>query len=130
MLIYNFLLFSHHDFDSVMFKIQILVVQKFNQNVVMGSLPLNLKQTYQSSSIWPHSLFFSKVCPKQNILQIVIITLLCRSKNVPNLIILMSLHLLPSQICNHCLLICSLGAFFVWNVDFLWSLLLGRLLLV
>jgi hypothetical protein len=30
MFIYNFSLFSHHDFDLVMFKIQFLVVQKFN----------------------------------------------------------------------------------------------------
>ncbi len=47
---------------------------------MVGNLPLNLKQTYQSNSICPSSLFLSKTCPKQNIFQIVIITLLCMSK--------------------------------------------------
>jgi hypothetical protein len=97
---------------------------------MMGSLPFNLKQTYQTSSICPCSLLFSRACLKQNILCIVIITLLCRSKNVLNLIILVSLHLLPSQICNHCLLISFLTTLIVWNVNFLWNLLLGRLLLL
>jgi hypothetical protein len=66
----------------------------------------------------------------QNILHIVIIILLYRSKNVLNLIILVSLHLLPSQICNHCLLIFFFVALIVWNVNFLWNLLLGRLFLL
>jgi len=49
MFVYNFLLFSQHDFDSIMFRIQLLVVQKYNQNVMKRSFPLNLKQTYQPS---------------------------------------------------------------------------------
>jgi hypothetical protein len=96
MSIYNSLLFSHHNFDFVMPRIQFLIVQKFNQNVVTRNLPFNLKQTYQSNFVHPCSLLLSKACPKQNILQIIIITLFCRNKNVPNLIILVSLHLLPS----------------------------------
>jgi hypothetical protein len=101
MFAYNFLLFPQHNLDLVMFKIQLLVVHKFNQNVVVGNLPFNLKQTYQSSYVCLGFLFLSRACPKQNILKIIIITLLYRSKNIPNLNILVSLHLLPRQICNH-----------------------------
>jgi hypothetical protein len=97
MFVYNYL-FPQHDLDFLMLKIQLLVVQKFNQNVVTRSFTLNLKHTYQSSSICPRSLFLPKACLKQNILQIAIITLFCRSKNVLNLIILVNLHLLPVQI--------------------------------
>jgi len=43
MFVYNFLFFPQHDLDIVMFQIQILVIQKFNENVVIGSLPLNFK---------------------------------------------------------------------------------------
>ncbi len=67
MFVYNYLLFPQHNLDFVMFKIQLLVVQKFNQNVVVGSLPLNLKQTYQSNFVCLGSLFLSRACPKQNI---------------------------------------------------------------
>ncbi len=130
MFVYNSLFFSHHDFDYVMFRIQFVVVQKFNQNVVTRSLPFNLKQTYQTNYVCPCFLLLSRACLKQNIRQIVIITLLYKIKNVPNLIILVSMHLLPSQICNHYLLISSLDALLVWNVDFLWNLLLSKLLLL
>ncbi len=49
---------------------------------------------------------------------------------VPNLIILMNLHLLPSQIRNHYLLISSFATLLIWNVDFRWNLLMGRFLLL
>ncbi len=95
MFVYNFVFLSHHDFYFITFRTQFPVVQKFNQNVVTRRLPFNLKQTYQTSSIRPCSLLLSRACPKQNILQNIIITLLYRSKNVLNLIILVSMHLLP-----------------------------------
>jgi hypothetical protein len=68
MFVYNSLLFSQHDFDSIMFRIQLPIAQKFNQNVMMGNLPLNLKQTYQTSFVRPSSLFLFRAYPKQNIL--------------------------------------------------------------
>jgi hypothetical protein len=43
MFIYNFMFFPQHDLDFVMFRIQLLVIQKFNQNVVTWSFPFNLK---------------------------------------------------------------------------------------
>jgi hypothetical protein len=101
-----------------MLKIQLPIVQKFNKNVMARSLPLNFKQTHQSSFICLGFLFFSKACPNQNILQNTIITLLCRNKNIPNLIILVNKRL-PTQNCSHYLLICSLHVLHVGNVDFL-----------
>jgi hypothetical protein len=41
-----------------MFKIQLPTIQKFNENVMARSFPLNLKQTYQSNFVCP-SFFFS-----------------------------------------------------------------------
>ncbi len=58
MFVYNSLLFPQHDLDSVMFKIQLPTIQKFNENVMARSFPLNLKQTYQSNFVCP-SFFFS-----------------------------------------------------------------------
>ncbi len=68
MSIYNSLLFSHHDFDFIMFKIQFPIVQKFNQNIVMGSPPFNLKQAYQTTFVCPHSFLLSRAYPKENII--------------------------------------------------------------
>ncbi len=76
------------------------------------------------------SFFLSRTCPKQNIFKIVIVTMFCRSKNISNLIIPISLHLPPMQISNHCLLINSLCALLVGNVNFLWNLILDMLSLM
>ncbi len=84
------------------------------------NLPFNFKQTHQTSYVRPCFLLLSKACLKKNIPHIVIITLLCKSKNVINLIVLVNLHLLPSQICSHCLLNFFLVTFLVWNVNFSW----------
>ncbi len=90
------------------------------------NLPFNLKQTYQTSSIGAYSLLLSRICPKQNILQIVIITIFCKSKNVPNFIILLSLNLLPSHISSQCLLSYFLTMLLIWNVDLFYSMFLYR----
>ncbi len=74
--------------------------------------------------------FFSKACPKQNVPQIAIITLLYWSKEIPKLIILISTHFFPTQICNHYLQTCSLYALLIGNMNFLWNLLLSVLLLM
>jgi hypothetical protein len=66
MFVYNFLFFSQHDFDYVMSRIQLPVVQKFSQNVVTRSLPLNLKQNYQSNFVRPWSSSYLKIV--QNII--------------------------------------------------------------
>ncbi len=47
MFIYYSLFLPQHNFDSIMFRIQLLVVHKFNQNVVAKCLPLNLKHAYK-----------------------------------------------------------------------------------
>ncbi len=59
------------------------------------SFPFNFKQTYQSSSICPFSLLFSRTCLEYNVFQIVIMNPLCRSKNIPNPIILLNLDFFP-----------------------------------
>jgi hypothetical protein len=118
MLIYYSVFLPQHNFNSTMFKIQLLVIQKFDQNVVARCLPLNLKHTYQSSFVCPCFLFLFKASPKQNVLQIAIVTLLCWNKGILNLIILMSTHFLPTHICSHCLLTCSLCALLVGNMNF------------
>jgi hypothetical protein len=63
----------------------------------MKCFQLNLKQAYLSNFVCPSFFFLSKACPKQNVLQIAIVTLLYWNKNIPNLIILMSMHFLPTQ---------------------------------
>jgi hypothetical protein len=63
-------------------------------------------------------IFLSRACLKQNVIQIVVITLLCWSKDLFNLIILMRMHFLPMQIYRHCLLICSLHAFLIRNMNY------------
>ncbi len=70
-------------------------------------------------------LFLSKACLKKNVIQIAVITLLCWSKDLFNLIILMSMHFLPMQIYSHCLSICSLHAFLIGNMNYLKNLLLN-----
>jgi hypothetical protein len=72
-------------------RIQFPVVQKFNQNIMARSLPLNFKHAYQIEFVSPFSLLFFKNCLQQNVLQIVIVILLCRSENTPNFIIMLSL---------------------------------------
>jgi hypothetical protein len=123
MLIYYFLLLPQHNFDYIMFRIQLPVVQKFNQNVVARCLLINLKHAYQSNSICPSSLFLSKASPKQNLLQISIVTMFCWSKYIYNLIILMNMYFFPTQICSHYLLTCSLCALLIGNMNYLWNVL-------
>jgi hypothetical protein len=118
MFVYYSLLIPQHNLDYVMFKIQLLIVQKFNQNVVARCLPLNLKHAYYSSFVCPSSFFLCRICPKQNAFQIAIITLLYWNKNIVNFIILMSMHFLPMQICSHCLLTCFLYALLIRNMNF------------
>ncbi len=116
MYIYNFLFLCHHNFDFVVLIIQFPVVQKFNQNVMTQSPPFNLKQTYQTCSIYPFFLLLSKTYIEQNVLQIFIVTLLCKSKDIPNLIIQLSLDFLSSKVGNHYLLS------FVFLLSFLFKL--------
>lgn len=121
MFIYNSLPLCHHNFDIVVLRNQFRVVHKFNQNIMTRSLPLNLKQTYRSSSICPFSFLLSRTCLK-HVLQIVIITLFYRNKNILNLIIMLSLDLFSSKINNHFFFIPFLVTL-VWNLDLFWSLL-------
>jgi len=100
------MLLPQHNLDFIMFRIQLPIFHKFNQNVIVRCFILNLKQVYQSDFIWVGFLFLSRVSPKQIVLQIAIITLFCWSKDIINLIILMNTHFLPTQIYNHCLLTC------------------------
>jgi hypothetical protein len=130
MFIYYFILLPQHNLDSIMFRIQLPIVQKFNQNVIAKCLPLNLKQAYQFSFVCPRSLFLSRASPKQTFLQIAIVTLLCWRKDLPNLIILMSTHFLPMQIYNHYLSTCSLCALLIGNMNSFWNVLLSMLLLM
>jgi hypothetical protein len=46
MFIYYSLLIPQHNLNYVMFRIQLPIVHKFNQNVVARCLPFNLKQAY------------------------------------------------------------------------------------
>jgi hypothetical protein len=130
MFVYYCLFIPQHNLDFIMFMIQLPIVQKFNQNVMPRCLPFNLKHAYWSSSISPSFLFLSRDCPKQNILQIAIVTLLYWSKDIPNLIILTNTHFLPMQICNHCLPTYSLCVLLIRNMNFTWNLLLSILLLM
>jgi hypothetical protein len=54
MFVNKFLLLLQHDLDSIMFKIQLRVVHKFNHNVVTRSLP----------NAPPNSLMDSTTSPK------------------------------------------------------------------
>jgi hypothetical protein len=96
---------------------------------MIGSLPFNLKHTYQTKSIYPFFLF-SIICLEHNVLQIVIITLFCGSKNIPNLIILLNLDLLSLKIRSHYLLNYFFVTLPIWNSNTFWNLLLCRLLLL
>ncbi len=95
MVVYYFLLLPQHNLDFIMFRIQLLVIQKFNYNFVAMCFPFNFKQAYQSSFVCPRSLFLFGASPKQNVLQIAIIAMFCWSKDINNLIILKSMHFLP-----------------------------------
>ncbi len=130
MFVYYSLLLPQHNLDFIMFKIQLPVVQKFNQNVVARCLPLNFKHAYQSGFICPSSFSLSKTNLKKNVLHIAIITFLCWSKYIPNLIILMSMHFLPTQIYNHCLPTCSFCVLLIRSMNSLWNLFLSMLLLM
>jgi hypothetical protein len=79
----------------------------------ISNRPTNLTLFTQAISSSP------KLVQSKNILQITIIILLCWSQNMPNLIILISTHFLPMQICNHCSPICSLRALLIGNMNFL-----------
>jgi hypothetical protein len=100
-----------------MFKIHLLVVKKFNQNVVVRCLPFNFKHAYQSSFVYPSSFFISRASPKQNVLEIAIVTLLYWSKDIPDLIILMSTFFLPPHICSHYLPTCFLRVLLIGNMN-------------
>jgi hypothetical protein len=113
MSIYNFLLLHHHNLDSIMFIIQFPIVQKFNKNIMTMNLPFNLKQTYQFSFICPFSLLLSITCLEHNVIWI------CRSKDIPNLIILLSLDLVSSEISNHFFLSPYFATLPIWNSDLL-----------
>ncbi len=104
MSIYNFLFLCNHNFDSIVLRIQFLVVQKFNQNIMTRSISFNLKHTYQASFVCPFFLLLSKTCPKENVLPIIIVTLFYENKYIPNFIILLSLYIFSSKINNHFLL--------------------------
>ncbi len=117
------------------FRIQLPIVHKFNQNVVARCLPLNLKHAYQFGIICPSFLFVSRASPKQNVLQISIITLLYWSEDILNfiilmLIILMSMHFLCTQICNHYLPTCFLCVLLVGNMNSFWNLIMNMFLLM
>jgi hypothetical protein len=60
------------------------------------SLPFNFKPAYQVEFGSPFSFFF-RTCLQQNVLQIVIVILLCRSEDIPNFISMLSLDL-PSRL--------------------------------
>ncbi len=85
-----------------------------------GNLPFNFKQTYQVGYVCPIFLLLSRFCLEQNVLHIVIIILLCRSENIPNLIILLSMDLLSSKIGSHFLLNPFFVTLFVQNFNILW----------
>jgi hypothetical protein len=97
MFVYYSLLPPQHNLDTNMFWIQLPVIQKLNHNVVARCLPFNFTHAYQSSYVYPSSLFLSKASPKQNVIQIAIVTLLYWGENIPYFIILMSMHFLPTH---------------------------------
>ncbi len=92
--VYYSLFIPQHNLDFIMFKIQLLIVQKFTQNVVVRCFPLNLKHAQYFSFVCTGFFFLSRVCPKQNVLQIAIVTLLCWNKDIPDFINLMNTHFL------------------------------------
>jgi hypothetical protein len=118
MSIYNFLFLCHHNLDSIVFRIQFLVVKKLNQNIMMGNLPFSFKQTYQVNSIYP---FFP---PLQNLSRTKCsldsyYKFVMRNENIPNFIIMLSPDILSINIGTHFLSSLSLGALFIWSSDLL-----------
>ncbi len=110
-------------------------------NLIFSCSKIQLEYYDMESSIQPQTYLLNQVCLpifslplwtclEHDVLQIVIITLFRGSKNIPNLIILLSLDLLSLKIKSHCLLSSSFVMLPIWNSNIIWSLLLCRLLLL
>lgn len=136
MFICNCLFLCHHNFvvvqsnSSPMVLPQFLIVQKLNQNIMMGCLLFNLKQIYQTTFVYPLSFLLSRAYLEHNILQIIIITLLCKNENIPNFIILLNLDPFSSKISNHLLSNYFLVALPIWNSNLFQNFLLCKLFLL
>ncbi len=95
--IYNSLIFYHHNFDSIVLNL-VYSCSKTQPYVMTRSFWFNFKQTYQIGSICPYYLLMCKTHLEYNVFQIVIITLLCRTKNIAKPIILLSLNFFPHRL--------------------------------
>ncbi len=76
-----------------------IVCNNFRTNIEMSFLHRTLEldgDAYQTGFVYPFSLLLLKTCLEKNVIQIVIVILLCRNEDIPNLIILLSLDLFSS----------------------------------